>query len=148
MGSTSGAELLHLLAKKTKLDAANGFGGLVQLDVAQFREPVLVTAADGVGSKLEVAFATGRHDTIGIDAVAMLNVRAISVSDRPPSRCRRPKIGGTGRVREHHPLRYRPHRRGGEGRCVRCERAVRTCGRPLLTRSHARTARPGGVARR
>nr|MBO2470536.1 phosphoribosylformylglycinamidine cyclo-ligase [Bacillota bacterium] len=48
-----------------------GFGALFQLDVSRYRQPVLVAGADGVGTKLKIAFATGRHDTIGIDCVAM-----------------------------------------------------------------------------
>lgn len=47
------------------------FGGLFALDRAKFQEPVLVAGTDGVGTKLKVAMFTGRHDTIGIDAVAM-----------------------------------------------------------------------------
>lgn len=48
-----------------------GFGGFFALDTARYREPVLVSGTDGVGTKLRVAMLTGRHDTIGIDAVAM-----------------------------------------------------------------------------
>jgi phosphoribosylformylglycinamidine cyclo-ligase len=48
-----------------------GFGGLFALDMKKWREPVLVSGTDGVGTKLKVAFAAGRHDTIGIDLVAM-----------------------------------------------------------------------------
>ncbi len=48
-----------------------GFGGLFALDVARYREPVLVSGTDGVGTKLRVAMMAGRHDTVGIDAVAM-----------------------------------------------------------------------------
>jgi phosphoribosylformylglycinamidine cyclo-ligase len=48
-----------------------GFGGLFDLKAAGFRDPVLVSGADGVGTKLMLAFATGRHETIGIDLVAM-----------------------------------------------------------------------------
>jgi phosphoribosylformylglycinamidine cyclo-ligase len=48
-----------------------GFGGLFALDVKKYREPVLVSGTDGVGTKLRIAMLTGRHDTIGIDAVAM-----------------------------------------------------------------------------
>jgi len=48
-----------------------GFGGLFALDTAQYSQPVLVSGTDGVGTKLKVAFLTGKHDTIGIDAVAM-----------------------------------------------------------------------------
>ncbi|MHB8157278.1 MAG: phosphoribosylformylglycinamidine cyclo-ligase, partial [Desulfocucumaceae bacterium] len=48
-----------------------GFGGLFALDTARYREPVLVSGTDGVGTKLRVAMLADRHDTIGIDAVAM-----------------------------------------------------------------------------
>ena len=48
-----------------------GFGGLFGLDVKKYPEPVLVSGTDGVGTKLKVAFLTGVHHTIGIDAVAM-----------------------------------------------------------------------------
>ncbi|MBA4543352.1 MULTISPECIES: phosphoribosylformylglycinamidine cyclo-ligase [Thermoactinomyces] len=47
-----------------------GFGGLFALDPS-YRQPVLVSATDGVGTKLKIAFALNRHDTIGIDCVAM-----------------------------------------------------------------------------
>lgn len=45
------------------------FGGFFALDVAQYRQPVLVSSIDGVGTKLKIAFRTGRHDTIGQDLV-------------------------------------------------------------------------------
>ncbi len=45
------------------------FGGLFSLEPGAFREPVLVSSADGVGTKLKVAFMTGRHDTVGADLV-------------------------------------------------------------------------------
>ncbi|NLZ52032.1 MAG: phosphoribosylformylglycinamidine cyclo-ligase [Thermoanaerobacteraceae bacterium] len=48
-----------------------GFGGLFQLDVTEYKEPILVSGTDGVGTKLKVAFMLDKHDTIGIDAVAM-----------------------------------------------------------------------------
>jgi phosphoribosylformylglycinamidine cyclo-ligase len=48
-----------------------GFGGLFDLKRAGFRDPVLAAATDGVGTKLKIAIETGRHDTIGIDLVAM-----------------------------------------------------------------------------
>ena len=48
-----------------------GFGGLFDLKRTGYRDPVLVAATDGVGTKLKVAIETGRHDTIGIDLVAM-----------------------------------------------------------------------------
>jgi phosphoribosylformylglycinamidine cyclo-ligase len=51
------------------LSDIGSFGGLFQLDTSQCREPVLVSSADGVGTKLKVAFLTGRHDTVGSDLV-------------------------------------------------------------------------------
>jgi phosphoribosylformylglycinamidine cyclo-ligase len=51
------------------LSDIGSFGGLFQLDRDRYREPVLVSSADGVGTKLKVAFMTGRHDTIGADLV-------------------------------------------------------------------------------
>jgi len=63
------------LAKATAragADAAlGGFGGLFDLKAAGFKDPILVAATDGVGTKLKIATATGKHDTIGIDLVAM-----------------------------------------------------------------------------
>jgi phosphoribosylformylglycinamidine cyclo-ligase len=51
------------------LSDIGSFGGLFRLDHAGCQEPVLVSSADGVGTKLKVAFMTGRHDTIGADLV-------------------------------------------------------------------------------
>ena len=48
-----------------------GFGGLFDLKAAGFKDPILVAANDGVGSKVKIAIESGRHDTIGIDLVAM-----------------------------------------------------------------------------
>jgi phosphoribosylformylglycinamidine cyclo-ligase len=48
-----------------------GFGGLFDLKAAGFKDPVLVAANDGVGTKIKIAIETGKHDTIGIDLVAM-----------------------------------------------------------------------------
>jgi len=51
------------------LSEIGSFGGLFRLDRDRFQDPVLVSSADGVGTKLKVAFMTGRHDTIGADLV-------------------------------------------------------------------------------
>ena len=51
--------------------ALGGFGGLFDPAAAGYRDPILVAATDGVGTKLKVALAAGRHDTVGIDLVAM-----------------------------------------------------------------------------
>ncbi len=51
------------------LSEIGSFGGLFQLEAGRFREPILVASADGVGTKLKVAFMAGRHDTVGMDLV-------------------------------------------------------------------------------
>src|ERR1700745_3348883 len=48
-----------------------GFGGLFDLKAAGFSDPILVAATDGVGTKVKIAVETARHDTIGIDLIAM-----------------------------------------------------------------------------
>src|SRR5512134_1415278 len=53
------------------LGGIGGFGGLFALDTKRWKEPVLVSGTDGVGTKLKIAFAADRHDTIGQDLVAM-----------------------------------------------------------------------------
>ena len=60
--STSGANVLA---------GIGGFGALYSLPAGRYREPVLVSGTDGVGTKILLAIAAGKHDTIGIDLVAM-----------------------------------------------------------------------------
>ena len=68
-------DLIKPLAAATRRPGADaalgGFGSLFDLKAAGFEDPVLVSGTDGVGTKLMIAFATGIHDTIGIDLVAM-----------------------------------------------------------------------------
>jgi phosphoribosylformylglycinamidine cyclo-ligase len=68
-------ELIKPLVRATRRPGADaeigGFGGLFDLKRTGFKDPVLVAATDGVGTKLKIAIDTGRHDTIGIDLVAM-----------------------------------------------------------------------------
>jgi phosphoribosylformylglycinamidine cyclo-ligase len=68
-------ELIKPLVRATARPGADaeigGFGGIFDLKRIGYRDPVLVAATDGVGTKLKVAIETGRHDTIGIDLVAM-----------------------------------------------------------------------------
>jgi phosphoribosylformylglycinamidine cyclo-ligase len=74
----AGDELVRRIgrvAKKTKLPGllagVGGFSALFDLQTRRYRQPVLVSSTDGVGTKLKLAFATGIHQTVGIDLVAM-----------------------------------------------------------------------------
>ncbi len=68
-------ELMKEHVKRTKTDGVvsgiGGFGGLFAPDLKGMEEPILVSGTDGVGTKLKLAFLLDKHDTIGIDAVAM-----------------------------------------------------------------------------
>lgn len=68
-------EMIKPLAKSTARTGSTsdlgGFGGLFDLAACKFKDPVLVSATDGVGTKLKLAFAADKHDTVGIDLVAM-----------------------------------------------------------------------------
>jgi len=68
-------EMIRPLVRSTARAGTNaeigGFGGLFDLKRCGFADPVLVAATDGVGTKVKIAIETGRHDTIGIDLVAM-----------------------------------------------------------------------------
>jgi phosphoribosylformylglycinamidine cyclo-ligase len=72
LGNKVKATLPRLLASTRRpevLGQVGGFGGLFALDTKKFRQPVLVSSADGVGTKLKIAFAMDRHDTVGQDLV-------------------------------------------------------------------------------
>ena len=68
-------ELMKPLVKSTfrkeVVTDLGGFGGLFAIEKDKYEEPILVSGTDGVGTKLKIAFEMGKHDTIGIDAVAM-----------------------------------------------------------------------------
>ena len=66
-----------------KTDTIGGFGGLFELDLEGIKEPVLVSGTDGVGTKLKMAFLTDKHDTVGIDCVAMCVNDIICVGAKP-----------------------------------------------------------------
>ena len=80
-------ETIKKIAKQTPrsgvMDEIGGFGGLFHLNVANTDTPVLVSSTDGVGTKLRIAFMTGKHDTIGIDCVAM-SVNDVAVQGAKP----------------------------------------------------------------
>ncbi len=63
----------HVAKTVTKgvLSGIGGFGGLFELDTTNISKPVLVSGTDGVGTKLKIAFLMDKHDTVGIDCVAM-----------------------------------------------------------------------------
>jgi phosphoribosylformylglycinamidine cyclo-ligase len=68
-------DLIRPLVRKTfrpeVVTDIGGFGGLFALKARKYKNPILVASTDGVGTKLKVAFMTGKHDTVGIDLVAM-----------------------------------------------------------------------------
>jgi phosphoribosylformylglycinamidine cyclo-ligase len=72
LGNKVKATLPQLLAsthRREVLGKVGGFGGLFQLDLKKYREPILVSSVDGVGTKLKIAFMMDKHDTIGADLV-------------------------------------------------------------------------------
>ena len=60
-----------------------GFGGLFELDCTGYKHPVLISGTDGVGTKLKVAMIMDKHDTIGIDCVAMCVNDVICAGAKP-----------------------------------------------------------------
>ncbi|MBR9981140.1 MAG: phosphoribosylformylglycinamidine cyclo-ligase [Desulfatitalea sp.] len=83
-------ELVHAIksiAQKTRVPGVmgeiGGFGGLFSLNVANMENPVLVSSTDGVGTKLKIAFMMDKHDTVGIDLVAMC-VNDVAVQGAKP----------------------------------------------------------------
>ena len=65
------------------LSGLGGFGALFQHDFSQYAEPVMVSSTDGVGTKLKLAFALDKHDTVGIDLVAMCANDVLCCGARP-----------------------------------------------------------------
>ena len=65
------------------LDDVGGFGGCFGLPIAGMEEPVLVSGTDGVGTKLKLAFVLDKHDTVGIDCVAMCANDVLCVGAKP-----------------------------------------------------------------
>ena len=80
-------ELMKKHIRRTTTPGADtdvgGFGGLFAPDLAGMRKPVLVSGTDGVGTKLRIAFRMDRHDTVGIDCVAMCVNDIICCGARP-----------------------------------------------------------------
>jgi len=79
--------VIKKIAKQTPrtgvMGEIGGFGGLFSLNVSHFDTPVLVSSTDGVGTKLKIAFMMNKHDTVGIDLVAMC-VNDIAVQGAKP----------------------------------------------------------------
>ncbi len=80
-------EKIKPVVKKTfrpeVLTDLGGFGGLFSIDKSKYKNPVLVSGTDGVGTKLKIAFLMDKHDTVGIDLVAMC-ANDIAVSGAEP----------------------------------------------------------------
>lgn len=87
---TAGYRAVDLMKKhvaRTKTDGVissiGGFGGLFQPNLTGMEQPILVSGTDGVGTKLKIAFLLDKHDTIGIDCVAMCVNDVICVGAKP-----------------------------------------------------------------
>ena len=82
-----------------------GFGGLFELDCTGYKHPVLISGTDGVGTKLKIAMIMDKHDTIGIDCVAMCVNDVIC-------RCKTAGLPRLHRLRPQHPREDRRDRQG------------------------------------
>lgn len=87
---TAGYKSVELIKKhiaktniKGVISSIGGFGGLFELDLKGIKKPILVSGTDGVGTKLKIAFSMNKHDTIGIDCVAMCVNDIICVGAKP-----------------------------------------------------------------
>ena len=80
-------ELISAITAKTKIKGVasglGGFGGAFDLSQYNYREPVLISGTDGVGTKLKIAFLLNKHDTVGIDCVAMCVNDVLCCGARP-----------------------------------------------------------------
>ena len=87
---TAGYESVELMKKHVKrtvipgvLGGIGGFGGLFELDLTGMEHPVLVSGTDGVGTKIKLAFLLDKHNTVGIDCVAMCVNDVLACGARP-----------------------------------------------------------------
>lgn len=87
---TAGYKSVELIKKyiaktniKGVISSIGGFGGLFELDLKGIKKPILVSGTDGVGTKLKIAFLMNKHDTIGIDCVAMCVNDIICIGAKP-----------------------------------------------------------------
>ena len=81
---TSGYRAVELMKEHvSNTSPVGGFGGLLQPDLTGMEEPILVSGTDGVGTKLKLAFLQDKHDTVGLDCVAMCVNDIICVGAKP-----------------------------------------------------------------
>ena len=152
-------EKIKPLVRSTRRPGADGeiggFGGLFDLKAAGFTDPVLVAANDGVGTKLKIAIESGKHDTVGIDLVAMC-VNDLVVQGRRAAVLPRLFRDGKARPRAGRGDRRR-HRRGLPAGRLRADRrrdrgdarhVPRRRLRPRRLRGRRRRARPVAADRR
>ncbi len=78
------ADRIKATFKPGVMGGMGGFAAMFRIDTSRYHDPVLVSATDGVGTKLKIAFLTGVHDTVGIDLVAM-NVNDVLVTGAAPA---------------------------------------------------------------